>query len=71
VNNHTHLFTYHWLHIPSGEKGQRTLREPISGDEMLRWIGKWNAGNCDWKYWLPPATPYVQPRGPVPLAEEG
>jgi hypothetical protein len=51
---------YHWLHIPSGTTGVRTVEaDHLSREMMLEELNRWNsptasAGRQLWKYWMGP-----------------
>lgn len=47
--------TYIWLHIPSGEQGERTTKEFYCVADMLKTLDWWNRQQpLVWKYWWKP-----------------
>lgn len=44
---------YHWLHIPTSNKGVRETDEYANREDLLAEINRWNADQPGvWQYWL-------------------
>ena len=45
-------FTYHWLHIPSGNTGTRTAGKWLTREDFLAFLDTNNSANPGvWQYW--------------------